>query len=285
MDIQWYPGHMAKAKRVIKENTKLVDVVIELVDARAPMASHLPDIDELSGNAQKIVVLNKADLAEEKITKMWINKFRQMKLKAIDINSTDRHNVKRLINLIKSLPVFKQLRRPTRCMIIGIPNVGKSSIINQMAGRKGAKTGDVPGVTKNKMWLKVENDLELLDTPGILWPKFEDRAIGIKLALVGSIKEELIDIERLSYILLDFLSEEYPDKLKERYGIKDAVEPQEMLNFIARKRGFLMAKGELDLKRSAKTILLEYRQGRLGRISLERPDEQGGFWQKISNQN
>lgn len=284
MDIQWYPGHMAKARRIIKENIRLVDVVIELVDARAPIASHLPDLDELSGNAQKIIVLNKADLADEKITEMWLNKFRQMKLKAIDINSTDRCSVKKLINLIKRLSVFKPAGRPTRCMIIGIPNVGKSSIINQMAGRKGARIGDIPGVTKSKMWLKVEKELELLDTPGILWPKFEDKATGIKLALLGSIKEELIDIEGIAYILLGFLSREYPHSLRERYKMINTEEPHEMLKYIAQKRGFLMAKGVPDLERSAKTLLLEYRQGKLGRISLEKPDEQGGFWQKISNQ-
>ncbi|MDK2877441.1 MAG: ribosome biosis GTPase [Thermoanaerobacteraceae bacterium] len=284
MEIQWYPGHMAKARKIIKQNIRLVDAVIELVDARAPLASHLPDLDELSGGAQKIVVLNKADLADERVTGMWIKKFREIQLEALDMNSMDRHSVKRLINLITTISCKKPGGRPTRCMIIGIPNVGKSSVINQMAGRKGARTGDIPGVTKGKMWLKVNKELELLDTPGILWPKFEDKATGIKLAILGSIKEELINIEELSCIFLEFLSKEYPHSLRERYKIDVGKSPREMLNDIAFKRGFLMVGGVPDMERSAKTLLMEYRQGKLGRISLENPDEQGGFWQNISNQ-
>jgi len=285
MEIQWYPGHMAKTRRMIRENIGLVDVVLELTDARAPFSSHLPDLDELTGGVQKIMVLNKADLADEKVTRLWLEKFRQQAIYAIDVNSTDRRSVKRLISLIKKLSSKKPLTRTARCMIIGIPNAGKSSLINQMAGRKGAKTGDKPGVTKGKMWLKVEKELELLDTPGILWPKFEDKATGIKLALLGSIKEELINIEEISYILLAFLSKEYPQSLKQRYKIEIAGDPRQMLRDIAQKRGFLLSGGVPDVPRSAKTFILEYRQGKLGRISLENPDEQGGFWQHISNQD
>lgn len=284
MEIQWYPGHMAKARKMIKQYVRLVDVVIELVDARAPLASHLPDLDELSDGAKKIVVLNKADLADEKITEKWINKFQELHLKAIDINSLDRSTVKKLINMIMTISGKKPGGRPTRCMIIGIPNVGKSSIINQMAGRKGARTGNIPGVTKGKMWLRVEKELELLDTPGILWPKFEDNVTGIKLAILGSIKEELINIEEISYVFLEFLLKEYPDSLRERYKIDIGKSPRELLDDIAFKRGFLMAGGMPDKERSAKTLLIEYRQGKLGRISLETPDKQGGFWQNISNQ-
>ncbi len=283
MNIQWYPGHMAKTKKMIKDNLKLVDVVLELTDARAPLSTHLPDIDSLIGNKNSIMIMNKADLADKKITDMWLKYFKKQGIKAIAVNSLKKSELKNLYNLLGNVKK-KTVLRSTRCMIIGIPNVGKSSLINQMAGRKSARTADIPGVTRNKMWLKVGDNLELLDTPGILWPKFEDKTIGIKLAILGSIKQELLDFEKLSLILIKYLLANYPQALKDRYGV-DSSTPAEILEKIARNRGFLVEGGVFDINRSAKTLINEFRQGKLGRISLEKPEEKEGFWLEIANQD
>jgi len=284
MDIQWYPGHMVKAKKMIKEHLKLIDVVLELVDARAPLSTKLPDINTLVGSKDIITVLNKADLADNEVTEKWINFFKDRGIQAVAIDSLRKSGFKRLYSLINSTKK-RTLLRSKRCMIIGIPNVGKSSLINQMAGRKSAKTADIPGVTRSKMWLKVNDSLELLDTPGILWPKFVDRAVGIKLAILGSIKEELLDLQQLSIILIKFLTEYYPERLMSRYDVEVNIPPVEILGKIAQKRGFLLEGGTFDLERSAKALVSEFRKGKLGAISLEKPEEKEGFWSDISNQD
>lgn len=284
MDIQWYPGHMVKTKKMIKQHIKLVDVVLELVDARAPLSTHLPDIDSLVGSKDVITVLNKADLADKGVTESWIKFFKEQGFQAVAVDALRKSGFKRLFSLIESAKK-KTILAPKRCMIIGIPNVGKSSLINQMARRKSAKTGDKPGVTRSKMWLKVSDRLELLDTPGILWPKFDDKAVGIKLALLGSIKEELLDLQQLAVILIKYLSIYYPDRLKLRYDVDASIPPMEVLEKIAQSRGFLQSGGTYDIERSVKTLLNEFRQGKLGPLSLEMPEEKEGFWAGISNQD
>ena len=280
MDIQWYPGHMVKTKKMIKENLKLVDIVLELTDARAPLSTHLPDIDSLTGNKDVIMVLNKADLADKKVTDLWIKHFEKQGTSAIAVDTLRKSGLKKLFSLTRSRKKRTMLS-PIRCMVIGVPNVGKSSLINQMAGRKSARTADTPGVTRSKMWLKVDERLELLDTPGILWPKFEDRATGIKLAILGSIKQELLNLEQLALILLKYLSVNYPQSLKSRYKVDLDIPPVEILEKIAQNRGFLVGGGALDTDRSAKTLINEFRQGILGGISLEKPEEKGGFLAEI----
>jgi ribosome biogenesis GTPase A len=280
MDIQWYPGHMVKTKKMIKENLKLVDIVLELTDARAPLSTHLPDIDSLIGNKDVIMVLNKADLADKKVTDLWIKHFEKQGTSAIAVDTLRKSGLKKLFSLTRSRKKRTMLS-PIRCMVIGVPNVGKSSLINQMAGRKSARTADTPGVTRSKMWLKVDERLELLDTPGILWPKFEDRATGIKLAILGSIKQELLNLEQLALILLKYLSVNYPQNLRSRYKVDLDIPPVEILERIAQNRGFLVGGGALDTDRSAKTLINEFRQGILGGISLEKPEEKGGFLAEI----
>ena len=284
MNIQWYPGHMAKTKKVIKENMKLVDVVLEVTDARAPLSTHLPDIDGLTVNKDIIMVINKADLADKKITDLWIKHFEHQGTPAVAVDTLRKTGFKQLYDLIRRAKK-KTLLKATRCIVIGVPNVGKSSLINQMVGRKSAKTADTPGVTRSKMWLKVDNSLELLDTPGILWPKFEERATGIKLAILGSIKQELLNFEQLSLALIKYLSSNYPRSIQSRYKVCPYIPPTEILEKIAQNRGFLVAGGAFDIDRSAKTVINEFRQGKLGGISLERPDEKGGLWAEISNQD
>jgi len=275
---------MVKTKKMIKEYLKLVDVVLELVDARAPLSTKLPDINDLIGNKGVITVLNKADLADKEVTKDWIEFFKGQGIHAVAVDCLRKSGFKQLFALVNSVKK-KSLLRSKRCMIVGVPNVGKSSLMNQIAGRKSAKTADKPGVTRNKMWLKVSENLELLDTPGILWPKFEDKAVGVKLAILGSIKEELLELQQLAIILTKFLSTYYPESLKSRYGVEADIPPVQVLEKIAEKRGFLFEGGNLNIERSAKTLVNEFRQGKLGAISLERPDEKEGFWSLISNQD
>ena len=282
MEIHWYPGHMAKTRRMIKENLPLIDTVVELVDARAPMSTHLPDIFQIIGSKRLVVVLNKADLADPNATRLWLNKFRELGLTAIDIDTPKRLGIKKLVDMLHETKTKGPSShfRPMRCAILGVPNVGKSSLINQLARRKGAKTGDKPGVTKGKMWLKVDRTLELLDTPGILWPKFEEKSTAIKLALIGSIKDELVNIEELSQILIKYLVINYPEYLIARYNIElngyKGNSPIQVLEQIAKNRGFLLSKSEFDVKRSSRTIMSEFRQGSWKNF-FRRPDEQD-FW-------
>ncbi|SHM09689.1 ribosome biogenesis GTPase A [Caldanaerovirga acetigignens] len=269
MQINWYPGHMAKTRRMIKENLKLVDVVLEIVDARAPKSTHIPDIFELIGSKKLILIMNKADLAEEKITDLWGIYFAEKGLVSVSVNSRNKVGFKDLDEMIHDFS--KEVKRPLRGMVVGVPNVGKSSFINQIVGKKAAKTGNKPGITRGKMWLKATDKLELLDTPGILWPKIEQESVGLKLAFLGCIKEELLDVERISLKLIEFLVKKHPERLAARYKIETPQSPVAILEQIAKSRGFIISGGRPDTLRAAKTLLKEFQDGKLGRISLEKP--------------
>ncbi len=280
MNINWFPGHMKKTEGLIKDNLKLVDIVIELVDARVPLASKNPLIDEIIKNKPRLVVFNKSDMADDNITNDWINYYRKQNIKVVKTNSIDSKsfsNVYEGINevLKEKIEKYKEnnLNLVIKMMVVGIPNVGKSSFINKISKRAGAKTGDKPGVTKGKQWVRLQKGYELLDTPGILWHKFSDEIVARKLAFVGSIKDEILDIEELAFYLLDFLKNNYPDNLKDRYKVDFTSEADtyELMEEIAKKRGFVIRGGEIDLTRCANTILDEFRGLKLGRISLEKP--------------
>jgi len=284
MNIQWYPGHMAKAKRKITEELKLVDIVIELLDARIPMSSRNPEVDEIVGNKKRIIVLNKSDLADPSINAKWLEYFNQENTRAILVNSLKGNGLKNVLSASKQLMKEKLDRlkskgllvKTTRALIIGIPNVGKSTFINRIAGRSAAQTGDRPGVTKSKQWIKVSNELELLDTPGILWPKFEDKRAGMYLAFTGAIKDEILDVNELAQNLLQVLAEKFPEKLKSRYKLEDipeGISSEELLKSIGRKRGCIIAGGEVDVLRASAMLLDEFRGGKIGAISLESPED------------
>ncbi len=285
MELQWYPGHMTKAKRMMQDDMKLVDLVIELIDARIPVSSRNPDIDELGKNKARLVLLNKADLAEEKVSAEWVSYFQSLGVYALQTNSKQGLDKKAVQNLIRTSCQEKLERnrkkginRPVRAMVAGIPNVGKSAFINSLTGRAGAKTGNKPGVTKGKQWIRLNAQVELLDTPGILWPKFEDEQVGIDLALVGSIREEILPVEELAGKLIDFLTAHYPDVLEEKYHpVPDAdpelTGPYLLLAGIARARGCLKKGNTLDLEKAARLLLDDFRNGRLGRLTLEYPPQ------------
>ncbi len=282
MDIHWYPGHMAKTKRMIVENISLVDIVIELLDARIPISSKNPDIDDLAKNKKRIVILNKSDLADENITKKWVDYFEKLDKKVILANSVKGIGLNEILSVSNQLMEEKIARQkargrifvPIRAMIVGIPNVGKSTLINKISGRNITQTADRPGVTRNKQWVKLRKDFELLDTPGILWPKFEDIEIGIKLAATGAIKDEIIDIETLALRLIEKLMDFYPMAVSERYKIEITENDTalEILEKIGERRGFKMKGGVIDLNKSAIVLLDEFRDCKLGRISLEIPN-------------
>ncbi|ADL07833.1 ribosome biogenesis GTPase YlqF [Thermosediminibacter oceani] len=279
MDIHWYPGHMAKTRRIIKENLRLVDVVLEIVDARAPKSTHIPDIHDLIGSKKLLIIMNKADLADEKTTERWVSFFADNGMDSLSVDSRRRVGFKKLNEFAKELS--GKIKRPLRGIVVGVPNVGKSSFINQIAGRKGAKTGNKPGITRGKMWLKAGDKFELLDTPGILWPKIEEEAVGLKLAFLGCIKEELLNVEEISLKLIGFLMRRFPETLVNRYGVNSSENPPVILEQIAKNRGFMAAGGKADTFRAAKTLLKEFQEGKLGRISLEEPGEEGGLWQDL----
>ncbi|MDN5332710.1 MAG: ribosome biosis GTPase [Tepidanaerobacteraceae bacterium] len=272
MHIHWYPGHMSKTRRIIKENLKLVDLVLEIIDARAPKSTHIPDIFELIGSKKLILIMNKADLADEKTTKLWKNYFAKKGLDSVSVNSRNKAGFKELDEIIQDFS--KQTKRPLRGIVVGVPNVGKSSFINQIVGKKAAKTGNKPGITRGKMWLKATDKFELLDTPGILWPKIEQESVGLKLAFLGCIKEELLDVEKISLKLIELLVKKHPEKLAARYKIETPGSPVAVLEQIAKNRGFIISGGRPDTLRAAKTLLKEFQDGKLGRISLEQPDEE-----------
>lgn len=281
MLIQWFPGHMAKARRQVAENLKLVDVVIELLDARVPYSSRNPMINEILAGKTRIIVLNKSDLADQQVTRQWLEWFAQAKQTALAVNSLNGEGIKQVPKLAKELmaPLMaaraaKGIRpRPVRAMIVGIPNVGKSSLINRLTGGNRAKTGDKPGVTKGTQWIKIHPDVELLDTPGILWPKFEDQQVGIKLALTGAISDLVVDVEELTWNLLEFIRMEKPDALIQRYKLDSLPQNgSEILPLIARRRGCLLKGGEVDLNKAALLVLKEFREGLMGQISLDRPN-------------
>ena len=282
MNIQWYPGHMTKAKRAMKEDVKLVDLVIELVDARAPLASRNPDIDSLAAGKGRVILLNKADLASEKANAAWITYFESQGFKVMKIDARAKATLKQLNALIQEACKEKIerdrrrgiLNRPVRAMVVGIPNVGKSTFINSFAGKAAAKTGNKPGVTKGNQWIRLNKQVELLDTPGILWPKFEDQRVGLLLAFLGSINDEILEKDELASELADYLRNITPGLLKERYGIEeDGKKPYELLDEIAAARACLTKGGVNDLTKAARLLLDEFRGGKLGRITLEMPEK------------
>ncbi|MGN0166774.1 MAG: ribosome biogenesis GTPase YlqF [Acetatifactor sp.] len=279
MNYQWYPGHMTKAMRMMRENIKLIDLIIELVDARIPLSSRNPDIDELGKNKFRIILLNKSDLADPVYNKQWVSYFQEQGAHVLEINSRTGAGMKAINSLVQEACREKIERdrkrgivnRPVRAMVAGIPNVGKSTFINSLAGKACTKTGNKPGVTKGKQWIRLNKNLELLDTPGILWPKFEDQQVGMKLAFIGSMNDEVIIIEELACDLLAVLWELYPSAVCERYGIEWKESPSETLEAIARSRGCFLKGENLDLKKAADILTDDFRSGRLGRITLERP--------------
>ncbi len=277
MNIQWYPGHMTKAKRMMQENIKLIDIVIELVDARIPLSSRNPDIDQMAQNKARLILLNKVDLADSRYTKQWQSYFEEKGFFVATVNSQRGTGVKAIQGIIMEACKEKIERdrkrgiknRPIRAMIAGIPNVGKSTFINSLVGKACTKTGNKPGVTKGKQWIKLNKNIELLDTPGILWPKFEDETVGLHLALIGSVNDEILISEELAISLIDILKEHYKGVLEKRYEVDEAHTSLELLSEIAEHRKCLKKGGELDLSKAADILLDEYRSGRLGAITLE----------------
>ena len=279
MHFQWYPGHMTKARRMMQENIKLIDIVVELVDARVPFSSKNPDIDELAKNKYRLIVLNKADMADAKTTAVWQNYFEAKGFFVAKVNSQKGAGMKEVKSLIEKACQEKKARdkkrgilnRPLRAMVVGIPNVGKSTFINSLAGKAAAKTGNKPGVTKGKQWIRLNKQVELLDTPGILWPKFEDQTVGLRLALIGSIKDEVLQTEELAAELIRFLAANYPGVLENKYTITAAPDPYVMLGRIAESRHCLVRGNELDTEKAAMLLMDDFREGKLGRLTLEYP--------------
>lgn len=293
MQFQWYPGHMTKAKRAMQEDIKLVDLVIELVDARVPLASRNPDIDELGRNKARLVVMNKADLADEQQNRQWQEWFKAKGFHVVMMDSRSNTGKGAVLKVIADACKEKTERdrkrgimnRPVRAMVVGIPNVGKSTFINSIAGKACAKTGNKPGVTRGNQWIRLNKQVELLDTPGILWPKFEDQTVGLKLAMIGSIKDDIINSTDLALEMIGFLAEKYPEALMKRYGVEQSTTEREIcvenegdrkkaheaavLSRIAKARGCLKHGGEFDLDRMALLLVDDFRSGRLGRMSLE----------------
>lgn len=282
MHFQWYPGHMTKAKRMMQENIKLIDVVIELVDARIPLSSKNPDIDDLAKNKSRVILLNKNDLAHKERTEEWKAYFEAKGYFVAMVNSKNGNGVKAVQNIVMEACKEKIERnrkrgiinRPIRAMIVGIPNVGKSTFINSFAGKACTKTGNKPGVTKGKQWIKLNKNVELLDTPGILWPKFEDQTVGLRLALIGSIKDEILNISDLAIELIRFLRAEYPQVLVDRYETPDEIDAVAVLEHIATVRSCKKAGDELDLDKAAGILMEDFRSGKLGKITLEKADLQ-----------
>ena len=284
MNFQWYPGHMTKAKRMMQENIKLIDLIIELVDARIPMSSRNPDIDELGKQKARLILLNKADLAEEGATEAWTEFFRKRGYTVVKVNSKKGGGIKSIQGVIQEACKEKIerdrrrgiLNRPVRAMVVGIPNVGKSTFINALAGKACAKTGNKPGVTKGKQWIRLNKNVELLDTPGILWPKFEDQTVGLKLAMIGSIRDEILNTDELAAETIRFMTRQYKGVLAEKYDIEEAEDCYEVLKRIAESRKCLLKGNELDMAKAAFLLTDDFRNGRLGRITLEFPQEYDG---------
>jgi ribosome biogenesis GTPase A len=279
MTIQWFPGHMAKARRQITEKLKLIDVVIELLDARLPLSSRNPMIDEIVGEKPRLILLNKIDLADPQVTEQWVHYFRDKGTVALPIDALSGRGIHRIAEHCKMLvePMMEKRRakgmndRSVRTMILGIPNVGKSSLINRLAGKKVAQTGDRPAVTKSQQWVKM-GELDLLDTPGILWPKFEDPLVGFRLAASGAIKDEILDFGEVALFVIEYLRMYYPERLKDRYKLETlSVDRIELLEEIGRKRGCLLGRGQIDYDKVAELLLRELRSGKIGLITLERP--------------
>ncbi len=288
MNFQWYPGHMTKAKRQMMEDIKLIDLVIELLDARVPLSSRNPDIDEIAGSKARLILLNKTDLADKKETEKWFRYFEEKNLNVCRINSKNIGDMKQINAVVQKACAAKIERdrkrgiknRPVRAMVVGIPNVGKSTFINTYAKKAVAKTGNKPGVTTGKQWIRLSSTLELLDTPGILWPKFEDQSVGLKLALIGSIKDEIMNIEELAMELIKVLEKRYPGLISNSYGLENIdydkypVKPEAaVLEAIGTIRGCVAKGGEIDFLKAANLLLENFRNGKLGQLSLESPEE------------
>lgn len=276
--INWYPGHMKKTRELIQENLKLVNAAVEILDARIPVSSRNPVIDELIKNKRRIVILNKSDLSDGSANEAWVRYFKAQGAETVCMNALTGAGISdlfRVMNRMKDEINRDSVRKkPLRAMIVGIPNVGKSSLINRLAGKKSAKTGNKPGVTRGKQWINLQDQIQLLDTPGILWPKFEDKDTALKLSFVGSIKDEILDREDLTIELIKFMKNSYPELLVNRYNI-DSVEgePLEIMEAICEKRGFIMSGKRYDYARAARTVIDEFRSGKMGRITLEIPEK------------
>ena len=281
MNLQWYPGHMTKAKRMMQEDIKLIDLIIELVDGRVPLSSRNPDIDELGKNKARLILLNKSDLSDECYNAKWTAYFQQKGFYVVKVNSRSGTGLKQIYGVIQEACREKIERdrrrgiknRPIRAMVVGIPNVGKSPFINSFAGKACTKTGNKPGVTKGKQWIRLNKNVELLDTPGILWPKFEDQSVGMKLAMIGSIKDEILNVEELALELIKMLAQNYGGLLKSRYEIEESDDALAMLEQIACNRKCMQRGNQLDYTRASQIIMEEFRNGKIGRITLEYPDE------------
>lgn len=284
LNIQWFPGHMTKAQRMIEEHMKQVDAVCEILDARIPMASRNPDIDRLAGDKPRIVVLNRTDLADPKATARWRAVFQRQGMTVLETDSRSGKGVNgfsgavrtALHDKIEAYAAKGQVGRAMRVMVLGIPNVGKSTFINKVARRKAAAAGDRPGVTRGKQWITVDQGLLLLDTPGILWPKFEDPEVGMRLAYTGAVKEDVIDTETLACHFMELLAKFYPQTLLERYKLEapEGADGYDLLQLAGRKRGYLVSGGEVNTERMAKALMDDYRSGKLGKLTLESPEEQ-----------
>ena len=283
MNIQWYPGHKTKTRRQIEADLKQVDAVCEIVDARIPVSSRNPDIDSICGSKPRIIVLNRMDLADPNATKKWMTYFKSKGMAVIATDCKTRRGIADFTPAARiacaeklERDAARGMNRPLRVMVVGIPNVGKSTLINQISGRKGAKAENRPGVTRGKQWVTVDSTLQLLDTPGILWPKFEDPEVGMMLAYTGAVKEGVIDIEELSCRLMELLNKYYPETLKERYKVEAPLGTPgwELLEMAGRNRGYLMARAEVNLERMAKVLMDEFRSGKLGKFTLELPEEE-----------
>ncbi len=285
MNIQWYPGHMTKTRRQMEQDIRLVDAVCEIVDARIPLSSRNPDIDSICGNKPRMMILNRIDMADPDRTKRWAKYFRDQGMLVLETDCKNRKGTNQFAPAVRELLKEKlqryaekgQIGRTLRVMVVGIPNVGKSAFINQVAGRKSAKAENRPGVTRGKQWITVERGLELLDTPGILWPKFEDPEVGLKLAYTGAVKDNVVDVETLAVHLMELLGRSYPQTLEGRYKITvpENAQGYELLEAAGRKRGMLISGGEVDTERMSRVLLEEYRSGKLGRFTLENPNQGG----------
>lgn len=280
--VQWFPGHMAKTRRLIKESLSLVDGVTEIIDARIPYSSSNPELEELINNKPRIVLLNKCDLADKNTTNQWVEYYKKKGVRAIPVDCRTGKGLNNYIAAVREVlkDVIKKNEdrgmpgKALRIMVVGIPNTGKSSFINRMAKSAKAKVADKAGVTRNNQWFAIGNGIELLDTPGVLWPKFDDQKVGDRLAFIGSVKDEILDTETLAVRLLEVMTADYPERLTERYKIADFSDKEawEVLEMIGKKRGMMIRGGEIDTERVSVMLLDEYRGGKLGTISLERPE-------------
>ncbi len=281
MEFQWYPGHMTKARRQMQEDIKLIDLVIELVDGRVPFSSRNPDIDELGKNKARLIILNKADLADDLVTLQWKAYFEEKGYFVVSLDARNRNGMKQVNHVIMDACAAKIERdlkrgiknRPVRAMVVGIPNVGKSTFINSFAGKAVTKTGNKPGVTRGKQWIRLNKNVELLDTPGILWPKFEDQQVGLHLACIGAIKDEILNVDQLSIELIEILRNRYPGAMARRFDIQETENATQILSEIAKSRNCISKGNELDYSKAAALMIDEFRSGKLGKITLEVPVE------------